>query len=344
MKPALSVSQLQCGYQQQTILDRLSLDVEAGEIVCLLGASGCGKTTLLKAIAGLMDTNQGTIHIDGQAVNGPNLKVEPEHRQIGMIFQDYALFPHLNVGQNIGFGLRHWSKQHKRQRITEMLSLVHLDGLEDRFPHQLSGGQQQRVAIARALAYQPKLLLLDEPFSNIDNQVRHELIGEIRQLFKAQGMTAILVTHSREEAFAFGDKIAVMNQGKIEHYGHAAELYHRPNNTFVAEFLGACRFLPAKRLNGDHFVTELGTLQAQALAPIAEGESGLVLLRPHQVTVSADNSSAYRVVESQFTGENYRVLVSLGEQSVIATTSQPLPAGQLVSVSLNSSEFIALAS
>ncbi|MDW2133193.1 ABC transporter ATP-binding protein, partial [Vibrio sp. 2129(2023)] len=175
-----------------------------------------------------------------------------------------ALFPHLTVAQNIAFGLKHQSAKEKRAKVDEMLELVHLQGYADRYPHQLSGGQQQRVAIARSLAYSPDLLLLDEPFSNIDTQVRHELISEIRKIFKAQGVTAIFVTHSREEAFAFADKMAVMNHGVIEQYGTASELYYQPSSKFVADFLGGGSYLAATRISDTEYETHIGVVEAIA--------------------------------------------------------------------------------
>lgn len=193
MSCALSIKDLTCKYESQTILESLSLEVEHGEIVCLLGASGCGKTTLLKAIAGLLPLSSGVMSLNCQVIDDAANWLPPEQRNIGMIFQDYALFPHLTVNQNVAFGLRDMSEQDKAAKVKEMLELVHLDQFGDRYPHQLSGGQQQRVAIARSLAYKPDLLLLDEPFSNIDTQVRHELISQIRKIFKKQGVTAILL-------------------------------------------------------------------------------------------------------------------------------------------------------
>lgn len=196
MSRTLTVKDLTCKYEDQVVLESLSLKVKKGEIVCLLGASGCGKTTLLKAISGLLPLSAGRIKLNGNVIDDGKHWTPPEQRNIGMIFQDYALFPHLTVAENICFGIRDLAKEVQKERVLQMLEMVHLQDLGDRYPHQLSGGQQQRVAIARSLAYKPDLLLLDEPFSNIDTQVRHKLISQIRDIFKKAGVTAIFVTHS----------------------------------------------------------------------------------------------------------------------------------------------------
>lgn len=203
----LQVENVSCRYNGRNVLEQLSLSVADNEIVCLLGASGCGKTTLLKAIAGLLPLAEGEIRLGATLLDGPGVSVPPEARNIGMIFQDYALFPHLTVADNVGFGLTRLDRPARQQQVEEALTLVKLQGLGDRYPHQLSGGQQQRVAIARALVCKPKLMLLDEPFSNIDTQVRMKLILEIRTLLKQQGIGAIFVSHSKEEAFAFADRL-----------------------------------------------------------------------------------------------------------------------------------------
>ncbi|MGL5567470.1 MAG: ABC transporter ATP-binding protein, partial [Plesiomonas sp.] len=221
----LQVENVSCRYNGRNVLEQLSLTVADNEIVCLLGASGCGKTTLLKAIAGLLPLAEGSIRLGDTLLDGPGASVPPEARNIGMIFQDYALFPHLTVADNVGFGLTKFDRSARQQQVDEALALVNLQGLGDRYPHQLSGGQQQRVAIARALVCKPRLMLLDEPFSNIDTQVRMKLILEIRALLKQQGIGAIFVSHSKEEAFAFADRLALFRAGHIEQVGQPEQLY-----------------------------------------------------------------------------------------------------------------------
>lgn len=341
MSCALSIRNLACQYDQQTILESLSLHVEPGQIVCLLGASGCGKTTLLKAIAGLLPLSAGEMCLNGVTIDNGQHWLPPELRNIGMIFQDYALFPHLTVADNVGFGLKGLSQQEKQHRVAEMLDLVHLSAFAQRYPHQLSGGQQQRVAIARSLAYKPDLLLLDEPFSNIDTQVRHELIGEIRKLFKAQGVTAIFVTHSREEAFAFADKMAVMNHGVIEQYGTASELYYQPSSKFVADFLGGGSYLPATRLSESEFETQLGVVEAQAQQPIELNARCELLLRPQHIQISAAEKSSIHILEQQFMGDHCRYVIESNGSQLLASSSQALSVGQSVSVKVDTQGILA---
>ncbi|WP_139685608.1 ABC transporter ATP-binding protein [Vibrio tasmaniensis] len=341
MSCALSIKDLTCKYESQTILEALSLEVEHGEIVCLLGASGCGKTTLLKAIAGLLPLSSGVMSLNCQTIDDGDNWLPPEQRNIGMIFQDYALFPHLTVNQNICFGLKGLSEQQKKEKVQEMLELVHLDEFGDRYPHQLSGGQQQRVAIARSLAYKPDLLLLDEPFSNIDTQVRHELISQIRKIFKKQGVTAIFVTHSREEAFAFSDKMAVMNHGVIEQYGSASELYFHPSSKFVADFLGGGSYLNAQRISDNEFETSLGLIEAKAQTQIEVGAECALLLRPQHIVASHDVDSNLSVLEQQFMGDHCRYVIEANGQKLLATSSEALGVGMPVTVKVDTKGVLA---
>lgn len=335
MSSTLIINNLTCQYDAQTVLESLSIQVEQGEIVCLLGASGCGKTTLLKAIAGLLPLSSGTMSLNGRLLDDGQTWVAPEKRHIGMIFQDYALFPHLTVAENIAFGLKGTTSAYKQQVVAEMLELVHLSGYEERYPHQLSGGQQQRIAIARSLAYRPDLLLLDEPFSNIDTQVRHDLILQIRTIFKKQGVTAIFVTHSREEAFAFADKMAVMNQGVIEQFGTASELYKSPSSRFVADFLGGGSYLPAVRIGDSEFDTVFGKVAALSQQDIVHGAECQLLLRPQNVLIEQSSEGEGKVLERQFMGDHFRYAIAYKGLRLIATTAVLLEADETVHLSID---------
>lgn len=281
----LTIEQVHSDYQGQTILRGLDLVLHQGEIAALLGPSGCGKTTLLKAIAGLQPISQGRISINGRLLSGPETFVPSERREVGMIFQDYALFPHLTVAENILFGVKGLDKAARQARLGEMLALVKLEGLGGRYPHELSGGQQQRVSIARALAYEPELLLLDEPFSNIDAKVRGEMMVEIREILKQRGVSAVFVTHSKDEAFVFADKLALFKDGGIAQYGSAESLYAEPTDKYVAEFLGQVNYLSCEVKDRARLQTLLGEVQSSSDLPKAAGYRGELLLRPDRKSV-----------------------------------------------------------
>ena len=257
---------------ERTVVEGLSLALARGEIGCLLGASGCGKTTVLRAIAGFEPVREGQVRLDGRVLSAPGRVVPPEARGVGMMFQDYALFPHLDVAGNVGFGLARQSRDARRARVARMLELVGLADRMSAYPHELSGGQQQRVALARALAPAPQLLLLDEPFSNLDIDTRVHLAAELRAILRATGTTALLVTHDQAEAFAMADAIGVMADGRILQWGGAEALYHRPGHRHVAAFVGRGALVPASALGldgDDEVLVRPESLQADAEGPIA---------------------------------------------------------------------------
>lgn len=241
MPDLLELDQISLAYDTaaglKTVVDALSLALPAGHIGSLLGQSGCGKTTVLRAIAGFEPVRSGEIRLDGSVISSPHIQVAPERRRVGMMFQDYALFPHLTAAQNVGFGLRKLSPAARKTRIVEMLDLVGLGHAANSYPHEMSGGQQQRIALARALAPSPDLLLLDEPFSNLDVDTRERLAFEVRDILKSTGHTAILVTHNQAEAFAIADRIGIMAEGKIVQWDTPYNLHHYPANTFVEGFV-----------------------------------------------------------------------------------------------------------
>lgn len=336
--------------QSTTVLDNVSLTLNHGELLGLLGPSGCGKTTLLRIIAGFESISQGSVAIAGKVVCTNCESLAAEKRHTGMVFQDYALFPHLTVAENLAFGLKRQNKdarqglfsrqQHQiKQRVAEVLQLVGLTGLEQRYPHQLSGGQQQRISLARALAPEPALILLDEPLSNLDVQVRHRLRAEIRAILKAAGTSAVFVTHDREEALAISDKIAVMRQGKIEQIGTPEEVYLNPSTRFVAEFVTQANFLPATK-QGQVWVTEIGhlTVSPSTTDAAAEASKGDLVLRPEDITLIADPLSPIVVRERQFLGREYYYGVETASGKMIYARmglAQAIAVGTKVSLSLN---------
>jgi iron(III) transport system ATP-binding protein len=292
--------------------DGLHLELADGEIGCIVGSSGCGKTTLLRAIAGFIGIESGRIAIGGREVARAGLLLPPEQRGIGLVFQDYALFPHLRVDENIGFGLRGADARARQQRVEAMLALVGLSAQARRYPHELSGGQQQRVALARALAPAPKLLLMDEPFSNLDVELRARLGAEVRDILKASGTSAILVTHDQQEAFAIADRVGVMHQGRLEQWDRPYELYHRPATRYVADFIGEGVFVPATVLNAKRVAIELGELTGEIPMPCQGGCATCgkgchveVLLRPDDIVHDDASPLTAAVVRKVFRGGDF---------------------------------------
>jgi len=305
----LELADIDLAYGGHSVVRKLSLQLEKGSIGCLLGPSGCGKTTVLRCIAGFEPVAAGEIRLDGVVVSGSGHHVSPERRRIGMVFQDYALFPHLSVGENIGFGLRHSDGAQRRERVSELLRVVGLTDQGHKYPHEMSGGQQQRVALARALAPRPSLLLLDEPFSNLDVELRERLSYEVRDIIKATHTTAILVTHDQHEAFAVADEIGIMNEGRIQQWDTPYNLYHRPGNRFVADFIGQGVFLPGVVVNDHQVQVELGTLNSAIPVECGIGCGNCdrdctvdVLLRPDDIIHDDTSSLKAEVVHKAFRG------------------------------------------
>jgi iron(III) transport system ATP-binding protein len=311
----LEVENLRHAYGSQEVVRGLSFSLARGAIGCLLGPSGCGKTTVLRCIAGFEGIREGEIRLAGKVVSGGGVMLPPERRRIGMVFQDYALFPHLSVSGNIAFGLRAAPAGERAARVEELARLVGLSTSLDKYPHEISGGQQQRVALARALAPRPELLLLDEPFSNLDVDLRERLSHEVRDIIKASGATAVLVTHDQQEAFAMADEIGILHQGRIQQWDVPYNLYHRPANRFVADFVGQGVFLPARALNGRQLEIELGVLQGDS-----QGLERLeVLLRPDDVVHDDAAPTQAEVVHKAFRGAEILYTLRLASgQKVLA--------------------------
>lgn len=322
--PVLDVNTLSVAYDGHPVVDALNLQLPRGDIGCVVGASGCGKTTLLRAIAGFVPVHAGNISIAGRLVAGPRLALPPEQRGIGLVFQDYALFPHLRVEDNVGFGLRRWTRAERTARVQELLALVGLSAHARRYPHELSGGQQQRVALARALAPQPALLLMDEPFSSLDVELRARLSAEVRQILKACGTSAILVTHDQQEAFAIADRVGVMHAGRLDQWDRPYELYHRPATRYVADFIGEGVFVPARVLNPNRVAIELGELNGNVPTHLNGSSSNLhqsvdVLLRPDDVIHDDLSPQTAEVVRKTFRGGDFVYVLRLASgQEILA--------------------------
>jgi len=307
-KMALNVEAISVQYDTKKVLDELSLQVSDNEIVCLLGKSGSGKTTVLKAVAGMLPLKKGAISLDGEIMSS----VAPEKRGMGIIFQDYALFPHMSVLDNICFGIK-GHKQQAQQTAETLLELVKMRGYGAAYPHELSGGQQQRVAIARALAIQPKLLLLDEPFSNVDYHLRQQLMVDIRHILKQRKVSAIFVTHSKEEAFVFADKLAFMEEGKIVQTGTAESLYYQPKSVSLAESMGKGNWLDVVVVDQHSTRSEdLGEIRSTRAHGFELGGKVKQFIRPNQISLEADEAGIGKIVDQIFTGDTHQHAVAIG--------------------------------
>ena len=301
----LEVKKLDFSYGRNQILFEVDFILEKSQIGCLLGPSGCGKTTVLRAIAGLEKPTKGEIVLNGSKLNGSNIFVEPEKRQIGMVFQDIALFPHLSVDDNIQFGIRSLPKTQRNRRSNELLDLFGMLEFKKTFPHQLSGGQQQRIALARAMAPKPSLLLMDEPLSSLDEELREQLAREIRLILQQEKIPALLVTHDQNEAFAVGDHICVMHQGRVQQTDSGYSLYHRPVNRFVAEFIGEGTLLPGIVISEDTIATDVGEIKGNLPESCKHQDNVDVLIRPENVIIGDENENKASITERYFRGSGY---------------------------------------
>jgi len=313
MNNALELDQVSISIDGRQIIREVTLKLSEGEIGCLLGASGCGKTTLLRGIAGFEHISSGTIRIGGHTVSEPAAHVPPERRQVGMVFQDYALFPHLSISANIRFGLQHLSRGDRDRRVDEVASMLKITELLSEFPHRLSGGQQQRVALARAIAPRPRILLMDEPFSGMDIGLREQIAREIRQVLKQDGITAILVSHNQHEAFAMADHVGVMQTGRLLQWDTSFRLYHFPADPHVADFVGEGVFLPGKVIDKNLISIELGNIEIVRPLNLSPGMSVSVLIRPDDIVHDHDSNSQAVVLDKAFRGAEY--LYTLGLES-----------------------------
>ena len=333
----------------------LSLEVGAGELLALLGPSGCGKTTTLRLVAGFLKPQEGEIWVGERCLSSPATVVPPERRRMAMIFQSYALWPHMTVAQNVGYGLRfkpELARAERDKRVAEMLRVVRLPGYEHRYPGELSGGQQQRVAVARALVVEPEILLLDEPLSNLDANLREEMRFEIRRLHETFGITTLYVTHDQAEAMVISDRIAVLRAGKVAQAGTADELYQRPRTRFVAEFIGRTNVLDGTAVAAD--VVEIGALRLRISPPkLAPGTRVAVSIRPHQVRLapageaSGDNSFRGSVRRIAFLGDSVDYEIAVGGVGPVLRAASASPArfavGAAVAVHIDPAACVPLA-
>lgn len=304
-------------YGATTVVHDVSFSLSQGSIGCLLGPSGCGKTTLLRAIAGFEPISAGEICLQRARVSEPGYTLAPERRRVGMLFQDFALFPHLTVERNVAFGLRRLRRAERRERVKELLRLVGLEDVRKRYPHELSGGMQQRIALVRAMAPRPDILLLDEPFSSMDAELREQLAREVRDLLKCEDVTAILVTHDQLEAFAMADQIGVLGNGRLRQWGSGFDLYHKPVDRFVADFIGQGVMLPGRAVDEMRLATELGPVSGHYTHGLTAGRGAEILLRPDDVLHDDASPLKAEVVTRAFRGAEYLYTLRLQSGSQI---------------------------
>lgn len=311
MNNAIDIKELSVLIEGHSILENISFKLEEAGIACLLGPSGCGKTTLLRCIAGFERQYQGEVWIKGVRASNATHHLPVEQRQLGMVFQDHALFPHLSVADNITFGLKGLNQKMLKQRLHELVELLSLQKYINKYPHSLSGGQQQRVALARAMAPRPGVLLLDEPFASLDVELREQIARELRQILKQDGITTIMVSHNQLEAFAMADVIGVMNNGHLLQWDNAYKLYHEPKTSEVADFIGEGVFISGEVINDKEVKTEIGNIQSSAPHGVEQGKKVSVLIRPDDILHDDDSNMTARVRDKAFRGAEFLYTLEL---------------------------------
>ena len=343
-QPLLELENISCGYQDNQVIDDFSVQLQEGEIACFLGPSGCGKTTLLRAIAGFEPITSGIIKLKQTIISSPRHLTLPENRKIGFVFQDYALFPHLNVEKNISFGLKNLSRAARENKVAELLALTGLEQFSKRLPQELSGGQQQRVALARALAPSPQILLLDEPFSNLDVELRRRLSIEVRNILKQSGTSAILVTHDQHEAFAMADQVGIINQGRLLQWDTPYTMYHQPADPFVAGFVGRGHFIRGIAKTSNSVDTEAGTFSSKDDAHWQVGTSLDILIRPDDVVLDDNSNLKGKIISKTFQGESTLYTLQLPSGNVLEAlfpSHENYEIGSVLAIRLNIAHMVA---
>lgn len=347
MDKFLQLEKVSASYDAKAaVVKDISFGLQEGELACLLGPSGCGKTTILRAISGFQEVSAGHIRLDGKVLSDSKILVSPDRRNVGMVFQDHALFPHLSIGQNVGFGLANLDKQERTDRVHSLLDLVGLSEHKSKYPHELSGGQSQRAALARAIAPRPKLLLMDEPFSNLDTELRESLGYEVRALLKELGITGIMVTHDQHDAFALGDSVGVMSQGTLMQWGSSFNLYHAPNSRFVANFIGDGVFVPGQIISDSAVLTNFGEVRGETIN-LKSGEQDIdLLIRPDDVKHDPSSKIRGEVLRKAFKGAQtlYTLLTESGDTLMsLVPSHDDYEIGDVIGVSIDADHLVCFA-
>ena len=321
MDTTLKLNSVVFSYGQETVLKEISLTIKTGQIGCLLGPSGCGKSTLLRLVAGFEKPQTGEIYVENKMVADPHHSSPPQNRQVGMLFQDLALFPHLTTTENIAFGLHQLNKDQQQHRVQQLLTLCRLEGLQSRYPHQLSGGQSQRVALARAMAPKPKLILLDEPFSSVDSGLQSELVHEVKTMLKADDSTALWVTHSLNEAFAVADQIGVMLDGSLLQWASPTDLYEKPHHPDVVRFLNHANLITGVITAKGNLDTEIKTFKLSNSDMFKEGQKAQVAIPKKQLSVNDSGHKNAVVTACTYQGGSYAITSKLVDDTLIKHNS-----------------------